>query len=69
MCKININYNLANDDVANMAIVREHYRDHHRFERLDSHPFDFIALNYIMKVRQGQGCVNSLACPKGARRQ
>ena len=34
MCKININYKQGDDDAANMAIVREHYRDHHRFEDL-----------------------------------
>ena len=32
VCKININYNQGPDDAANMAIVREHYRDHHRLE-------------------------------------
>ena len=34
MCKININYKQGDDDAANMGIVREHYRDHHRFESL-----------------------------------
>jgi len=38
VCKININYKQGDDDAANMAIVREHYRDHHR--RLKKHIFN-----------------------------
>ena len=32
MCKITINYMQGTDDAANVAIVREHYREHYRFD-------------------------------------
>ena len=32
VCKITINYMQGTDDAANVAIVREHYREHYRFD-------------------------------------